>query len=68
MSCHSLEYFLADVFSWGLPSCHFADESPPIVEALEQVLTVLPPDPGSWKEMGSPEDRSGEGTGPPLLP
>lgn len=81
MSCHSLEYFLADVFRCGsptaeqCPSWHFADESPPIMEALEQALSVLPPDPGIWKEMKSPEDRSGEGAwspladmGPPLHP
>lgn len=37
------------------------------MEALEQALSVLPPDPGIWKEMKSPEDRSGEGAGPPLL-
>lgn len=38
------------------------------MEALEQVLPVLPPDPRTWKEMRSPEDRSAEGTGTTSAP
>lgn len=62
MSCPCLKHFWLMFSNLGIPTAEqcpsgtLPDESPLIMEALEQVLTVLPP--GILKEK-SPEERSG---------